>query len=294
MTNAVTGQPAIKSTLPPLLPLTPLTRSHYRQAWAMMYSTVRTTALWLGTAVMAAILLIATVPDTRAPAAALLETWQVVLSENLSDLPGGNYVGADLSRLGQADGDDATLAPLPRAAGTFLDAFASAPPTALFDAAGLSNPSIEAVRRYIANRYRVAYTATGVLVNTAYTVGERYGLDPLLILAVMAIESRYNPLAESHVGAQGLMQVMTRVHREKFAPFHDDMGEGFSDGLPLDPIVNMYVGGQILHDCIRRRATLASALACYVGAVGPDGGYGTKVLAEYRRLARAAGVEPEY
>jgi len=283
MTDAVTGHSAIKSALPPLLPLTPFTRSHYRQAWTRLYTTVRTTALWLGAAVMATILLIAFVPDARAPAATLLETWQVVLVESVSDLPGENY-----------DNDDAAPAPLPHAAGTHLDAFASAPPTALFDAAGITSPSIEAMRRYIANKYRVAYTATGVLVNTAYTVGERYGLDPILILAVMAIESRYNPFAESHVGAQGLMQVMTRVHREKFAPFSDGMGDGINDGLPLDPVVNMYVGGQILRDCIRRRKTLALALACYVGAVGPDGGYGAKVLAEYRRLAQVAGITPEY
>jgi len=214
-------------------------------------------------------------------------------AEDAIDLPGKNHVGADLSRLGDADADDAVAdSALPRATGTFLAAFASAPPTELFAAAGVSARQITALRRYIANKYRVAYSATGVLVNTAYVVGERYGLEPMLILAVMAIESRYNPLAESHVGAQGLMQVMTRVHREKFAPFADAAAE--SDGLPLDPIVNMYVGGQILRDCIRRRKTLALALACYVGAVGPDGGYGAKVLAEYRRLARAAGVNPEH
>ena len=43
-------------------------------------------------------------------------------------------------------------------------------------------------------------------MNTVYKVGREKQLDPLLLLAVIAIESRYNPLAESHVGAQGLMR----------------------------------------------------------------------------------------
>jgi len=273
---------------PPDQPFGSFQRGNYRRAWHMVCCAARYSALWLGAAVMVAALLVGVIPVWRAQAAALLEAWQVVLSEDARDFPDDNHVGADLSRLGQADGDVVVDSGLPQAAGTFLDAFAAAPPTELFTAAGITNPRIVAMRRYIANKYRIAYSATGVLVNTAYAVGERYGLDPILILAVMAIESRYNPFAESHVGAQGLMQVMTRVHREKFAPFGD------GDGLPLDPIVNMYVGGQILRDCLRRRNTLALGLACYVGAVGSDGGYGAKVLAEYRRLARAAGVTPKY
>ena len=110
-------------------------------------------------------------------------------------------------------------------------------------------------------------------------------VDPQLLLAVIAIESRYNPYAESHVGAQGLMQVMTKVHKEKF--------EAYTDGpiAALNPIANIRVGSQILRDCIKRRGSLEGGLACYVGATGPsDGGYGAKVLAERRRIALASGI----
>src|SRR5690606_26615064 len=102
---------------------------------------------------------------------------------------------------------------------------------------------------------------------------------------VIAIESRYNPYAESHVGAQGLMQVMTQVHKDKF--------EVFTDGpiAALNPIANIRVGVQILYDCIKRRGSIESGLACYVGATGPsDGGYGAKALAERRRIALASGI----
>lgn len=150
---------------------------------------------------------------------------------------------------------------------------------------GITNAQAQALRSYIARKYKIASSVAGALVNTAFVEGRAKNVDPQLILAVIAIESRYNPFAESHVGAQGLMQVMTKVHKEKF--------ETFSDGTVavLNPLANMRVGVQILHDCIRRRGSVQGGLACYVGAIGPtDGGYGAKVLAERRRIALASGI----
>lgn len=142
---------------------------------------------------------------------------------------------------------------------------------------------VEALRSYISRKYKVAYDATGVLVNTSYKVGRELKIDPLLLLAVIAIESRYNPFAESSVGAQGLMQVMTSVHQSKF--------DAFGKNGALDPVANIRVGAAILKDCIARRGSVAAGLACYVGASGPnDGGYGDRVQAERRRLAVASGI----
>ncbi|ARP87766.1 lytic transglycosylase domain-containing protein [Bordetella genomosp. 9] len=146
-----------------------------------------------------------------------------------------------------------------------------------------SHAQTEALRNYISRKYKVAYDATAVLVNTAYKVGRELKIDPLLLLAVIAIESRYNPFAESSVGAQGLMQVMTSVHQSKF--------EAYGKKGALDPVANIRVGASILKDCIKRRGSISGGLACYVGASGPnDGGYGDKVLAERRRLAVASGI----
>jgi len=79
-----------------------------------------------------------------------------------------------------------------------------------------SDPSQRYVITYLARRYRVADGALRPVVAAAYESGRELGIDPLLILAVTAIESSMNPFAESVVGAQGLMQVMTRVHADKF------------------------------------------------------------------------------
>ena len=151
--------------------------------------------------------------------------------------------------------------------------------------AGVTAAQQQALRSYLARKYKIAYSVAGALIHTAFIVGKEKNLDPQLILAVIAIESRYNPYAESHVGAQGLMQVMTKVHKEKF----DIYMEGTL--AVLSPEANIRVGGQILSDCIRRRGSIEGGLACYVGATGPsDGGYGAKVLAERRRIALASGI----
>jgi len=150
---------------------------------------------------------------------------------------------------------------------------------------GISAAQFQALRRYLANKYRIAHNVAGALIQTAYVLGNSEGVDPQLLLAIIAIESRYNPFAESHVGAQGLMQVMPRVHRDKFEDLGLDMAAA------VIPVPNMIVGTRIYTDCRRRRGSVTRALACYVGATGPgDGGYGAKVLAEQRRIAYAVGM----
>lgn len=150
---------------------------------------------------------------------------------------------------------------------------------------GVTRAQAQALRSYIARKYKIARSVAGVLVKTAFSVGKELNLDPQLLLAVIAIESRYNPYAESHVGAQGLMQVMADVHKDKFARY------GNAADAAINPIVNIRVGSQILADCIKRRGSVQAGLACYVGASGADdNGYGNKVLAERRRIALASGI----
>lgn len=145
------------------------------------------------------------------------------------------------------------------------------------------DPRQKHVVQYLARRYRVAEEATRLLVATAFEIGRDKGIDPLLILSVVAIESSLNPFAESSMGAQGLMQVMTRVHAERF----EEHGGAHA---ALDPIANMKVGSEILRDVIARGGSVERGLQLYVGAgnLPDDGGYGARVLAERTRLALAA------
>jgi len=134
------------------------------------------------------------------------------------------------------------------------------------------------VTEYIAKRYRVADTAVAGFVAAAYGAGEQYSVDPLLILAVMAVESRYNPVAESTVGAKGLMQVIPKFHLEKL------MDHGGEQAL-LEPEVNIQVGARILREYQRRFGDTETALQMYAGAFDePTAQYAAKVFAEKARL----------
>jgi len=145
------------------------------------------------------------------------------------------------------------------------------------------NTEQQRVNLWLSKRYRIAGTASKLLVGAAYEAAETVKLDPLLILAVMAIESRFNPFAESAVGAQGLMQVMSRVHREKF----EDHG---GPTAALNPVANIQVGARILKDMIRISGSVQGGLKLYVGAgnMETDGGYASKVMAEYAKLQAVA------
>jgi hypothetical protein len=139
------------------------------------------------------------------------------------------------------------------------------------------------VTEWLSRRYRVAGDAANMLVSTAYNTAHEMKLDPLLILAVMAIESGLNPFAESPMGAQGLMQVMAKVHSDKF----EEVG---GSQAALNPVANIRVGAQILKDYVTRTGSVEAGLKSYVGAatLADDGGYGSKVLTEYRRLKQVA------
>jgi hypothetical protein len=136
---------------------------------------------------------------------------------------------------------------------------------------------------WIARRYKVAPEPVGALVQEAWAVGQRVGLDPTLILAIMAVESRFNPFAQSAVGAQGLMQVMTRVHDDKYMAFG-------GTHAAFDPISNLRVGVQVLKECIVRAGSMQEGLRHYVGAalLEGDGGYVGRVLAEQASMRSVA------
>jgi len=141
-----------------------------------------------------------------------------------------------------------------------------------------------AVAQWLARRYRVAPEPISRLVQEAWTVGPRMGVDPTLILAIMAIESSFNPFAQSPVGAQGLMQVMTRVHDQKYERFGGILAA-------FDPVTNLKVGVQVLKECISRAGSVEAGLRYYVGAANQadDNGYASKVLIEQGYLKHVAG-----
>ena len=145
-----------------------------------------------------------------------------------------------------------------------------------------------AVAFWISKKYKVAPEPVAALVEEAYKLGTKVKLDPTLILAIMAIESGFNPFAQSPVGAQGLMQVMTKIHSGKYENFGGKLAA-------FDPVTNLRVGVKVLQESIARAGgSIEGGLKQYVGAANlpHDDGYGSKVLSEYNALHRVATGRP--
>ena len=167
------------------------------------------------------------------------------------------------------------------------------PPTAVEQPAALTvalktsgktlRPEMRTVLTFAARKYHVSAGALESAFVAAQSASQETGLDPLLIIAVIAIESRFNPYAESVAGAQGLMQVMPRWHEDKIP-------EGMGVAALFDPEANVRIGAQILHESIRSEGGLIAGLQQFAGASDdPDLGYANKVLAQKRELEVAAG-----
>ncbi len=130
----------------------------------------------------------------------------------------------------------------------------------------------------VSRRHRVARVLTEKYMSDVYAAAEQFKLDPLLLVALISVESAFNPAAESAWGAQGLTQVIPKYHLEKIA-LHG------RDATLLDPKVSIFVGAQVLREYIRSAGSVEAGLQRYVGSIeDPEQVYSNKVLNEYRRL----------
>jgi soluble lytic murein transglycosylase-like protein len=138
----------------------------------------------------------------------------------------------------------------------------------------------QALADSLGKRYRVSKEALERFIHLAYSAGQMTKVDPLLILAVMAVESSFNPIAESVMGAKGLMQIIPEFHQDKLVG---------TPGIPLnalDPEINILAGARVLREYATRSGEdLVAALRLY-GGTGPDPAnpYPAKVLSERERL----------
>jgi soluble lytic murein transglycosylase-like protein len=188
------------------------------------------------------------------------------------------------------------LTPLVVAAGALL--VAAAPPNAVApevpattacvpaeagSASGGAEPldaTQQALVEHLSRRFLIAAGATERMVAAAYRAALEVGLDPLLVLAVISIESRFNPIAESVMGAKGLMQIIPKYHLDKL---HAAGGE---DAV-FDPESNIQIGARILQEYVHRTGTLEAGLQFYNGALRDNSAqYAQKVMAERARLGQ--------
>lgn len=131
---------------------------------------------------------------------------------------------------------------------------------------------------YVSRRYKVSAEAVQPIFATAQAVGHELHIDPLLIIAIIGVESSFNPFSQSGFGAQGLMQVVPRFHQDKLP----------EEASFLDPVTNVQVGARVLKEYIHRHGGLEEGLQQFGGALNDAGRrYAGKVLAERQRLEQA-------
>jgi hypothetical protein len=100
----------------------------------------------------------------------------------------------------------------------------------------------------------------GVLEDTPFgeviaAVSQAHGVDPMLVKALIQVESNYRPRARSHKGAMGLMQLMPSTARE------------YRVRNPYDPKANIAAGVKHLKGLIDRWG-VEMALAAYNAGEG--------------------------
>ena len=136
-----------------------------------------------------------------------------------------------------------------------------------------------AVADFFEKKYKLDRSKIEEYVSNTILVAKEVNIDPVLLLAVISVESNFNPNTKSHAGAEGLMQVMTSVHKDKY-----DLYGGTTEAVK--PEVNIRVGAYILKYLIATAGSLRNGLKYYVGAANAenDGGYADKVIAERNRL----------
>jgi len=136
----------------------------------------------------------------------------------------------------------------------------------------------KALAEHLSKRFYISPGATERMVAAAHRAASEVGLDPLLVLAVISIESRFNPIAESVMGAKGLMQIIPKYHLDKLS------AAGGEDAV-FDPESNIHIGARILQEYVHRTGTLEAGLQFYNGAWRDNSAqYAHKVMAERARL----------
>ena len=135
----------------------------------------------------------------------------------------------------------------------------------------------QAQTRYLATKFKKQEATVRKYVDLAWAeASKRERLDPELLIAIIQKESAFRPKVQNRYGAQGLMQVVRRWHRDKLHP---------SESL-FDPEVNIRVGADVLEEYLAQAGgNMDSALRKYSGNAR---GYVNTIRKESRTLARVA------
>ena len=147
-------------------------------------------------------------------------------------------------------------------------------------------PEQARVTRWLSRKYKIAPQPLGSLVAEAWQVGQLSQLPPTLILAVMAVESGFNPFAKGTQGAMGLMQIEPSAHEDTLSQFGGKLAA-------FDPLTNLRLGARQLQASIQQGGSIEEGLRQYglLSGQANDSAYVERVMSEHRQLERIAQTE---
>lgn len=169
---------------------------------------------------------------------------------------------------GSVTGSDGAKIPSVDAAPTTFGAAAAAPSSrALVNDARETiaegdAPQIEAARRFLSARHtRLTHSEIDRLSQVIVAAAHESRLEPMLILAVIAVESGGHAFAVSPVGALGLMQILPPTGKE----LAEKLGVPWQGPQTLfDPYVNVRLGAAYLRELADRYdGEISTALVAY-------------------------------
>lgn len=145
-------------------------------------------------------------------------------------------------------------------------------------------PEQSKVTHWLSRKYKIAPLALDKLVAEAWQLGQLSQLPPTLILAVMAMESGFNPFAKGTQGAIGLMQIDPQTHESTLRSFGGVLAA-------FDPLTNLRIGVRLLQAHIQETGSIEEGLRLYGRASGhsQEQTFVDRVMAEHAQLARVAG-----
>ncbi|MFL9869414.1 lytic transglycosylase domain-containing protein [Paraburkholderia fungorum] len=150
---------------------------------------------------------------------------------------------------------------------------ASSAPTAASDATpepGL--PALSDITAMLRAQFRVAPMESMKIARAVLIEADRHAISPVLLLAVMSVESSFDRHAVSNAGARGLMQVLPAAHPQLIADTTD----------LSDPAINVRIGTTILRGYLDESGgDLDAALLRYSGG---GRGYARRVVLRMQRL----------
>ena len=140
------------------------------------------------------------------------------------------------------------------------------------------------VTRWLSRKYRIAPQPLEQLVAEAWQLGQISQVPPTLILAVMAVESGFNPFAKGTQGANGLMQIDPQAQQATLQAFGGRLAV-------FDPLTNVRIGVRLLQSSIQEAGSLREGVLRYGRASGQasEESYADRVMTEHRQLERVTG-----